>query len=195
MGSKMDGRKPKERDYNRSFGSLVRALRKIRFPAMTIEEFAELLGITGPYQTKIELGKVPPPSQEIVLALAETLQANPKVLLGMAGYPQHDHHVSWVSEGVERYSRSELLLDEHFDLTLLGDKFGIVATPGILRYWGILCKRIAEYIEKGEILPEDLKLDHTNIISFALLRSEAPFPEIRTEALKELRKHIEKGNK
>ena len=75
-------------------------------------------------------------------------------------------------------------------MTMLGDKFGIAATPGILRYWGVLCMRIAEYIERGEILPEELRLDHTNIISFALLRSDAPFPEIRNEALKELRKHI-----
>ena len=57
----MAGRKPKERDYNRSFGSFIRALRKTQFPSMTIDEFAKLLGITGPYQTKVELGKVPPP--------------------------------------------------------------------------------------------------------------------------------------
>jgi HTH-type transcriptional regulator, competence development regulator len=79
-------RPKKERQYNKLFGPRVRDLRKLRFPEKTAEEFAELVGITGSYLSNIENSKVPPPSEEVVRAIAKTLGEDTETLLNMAGY-------------------------------------------------------------------------------------------------------------
>jgi len=80
------GRKPKERSYNKVFGPFVRQLRQEKLPEMTIADFAESVGITGPYLSNIENCKVPPPSEAVVRAIAEKLEQDVDLLLAYAGY-------------------------------------------------------------------------------------------------------------
>lgn len=53
---------------------------------MTVSDFADSVGITGPYLSKIETSKVPPPSDTTVKAIAEKLGEDTDTLLLMAGY-------------------------------------------------------------------------------------------------------------
>lgn len=75
-----------ERQYNKLFGPHVRQLRQERYPDVTIADFAESVGITGPYLSNIENCKVPPPSDVVVKAIAEKLEVDSDSLLAMAGY-------------------------------------------------------------------------------------------------------------
>lgn len=79
-------RKQKERSYNKVFGPYVRQVRQEKLPDMTIAEFAESVGITGPYLSNIENCKVPPPSESVVRAIAEKLEQDVELLLAYAGY-------------------------------------------------------------------------------------------------------------
>lgn len=80
------GRKPKERSYNKVFGPYVRQFRQEKYPETTIADFAESVGITGPYLSNIENCKVPPPSEQVVKAIAEKLEQDVELLLALAGY-------------------------------------------------------------------------------------------------------------
>jgi transcriptional regulator with XRE-family HTH domain len=75
-----------ERKRNRVFGPFVRKLRKEKFPDMTVAEFADTIGITGPYLSNIENCKVPPPSDAIAKKIAAKLGEDADIVLAMAGY-------------------------------------------------------------------------------------------------------------
>lgn len=75
-----------ERKRNRVFGPFVRKLRKEKFPEMTVAEFADTIGITGPYLSNIENCKVPPPSDAIAKKIAAKLGEDADIVLAMAGY-------------------------------------------------------------------------------------------------------------
>lgn len=183
----MGSRKRKKRVYNASFGSFIRAIRKVRFPDSTIEEFAGKLGISGPYLTRIELGKVPPPAREIVLALAGIFNMNPRVLLGLAGWPQTDVEMSWETSSGEIVRTRDILLHETFDTELIGYGFGISVTPEMLRYWADLFMSIADHLERQEIDPDiERILDHTSVLNYALFSVEDPFPKIRNEVYEKM---------
>ena len=79
-------RTKKERQYNKLFGPYVRRVRLEKFPEVTVLEFAESVGMTGPYLSKIETCRVPPPSEGIVKAIATKLEEDPDIMLAMAGY-------------------------------------------------------------------------------------------------------------
>ncbi|HOZ18298.1 MAG TPA: helix-turn-helix transcriptional regulator [Candidatus Fermentibacter daniensis] len=76
----------KDREYNKVFGPHIRKVRQEKFPDMTVSDFADSVGITGPYLSKIENSKVPPPSEPTVKAIAEKLGEDTDSLLLMAGY-------------------------------------------------------------------------------------------------------------
>jgi transcriptional regulator with XRE-family HTH domain len=188
----MAGRKPKKRTHDSSFGRYIRTLRKIRLPKLTIESFAQLVGIGGTYESKIELGTVPPPSKTVVLAMAEALSEDPNTLLAMAGYQEK--------------SQSFIRLDELSSKTLIqpmpepatsprmkmpDGHFVFAATPEMLRYWSLLFSKLAEYAEKEGLIPSPIELTHSNIISYALFCIDHPFPEIREEVRKEFIKTME----
>lgn len=80
----------KDRQYNKLFGPHVRKVRQERFPDVSVQDFAESIGITGPYLSNIENCKVPPPSDTVVKAIAEKLGEDVDVLLAMAGYIDPD---------------------------------------------------------------------------------------------------------
>ena len=70
------------------FGSHIRDLRiKKRF---SLRDFAEMVGIDFTYLSKIENGKVDPPSEEKIKAMANKLDIDPEELLGLAGKVSSD---------------------------------------------------------------------------------------------------------
>ena len=79
-------RTKKDREFNKIFGPHIRKVRQEKFPDMTVSDFADSVGITGPYLSKIETCKVPPPSDTTVKAIAEKLGEDTDTLLLMAGY-------------------------------------------------------------------------------------------------------------
>lgn len=82
----MTPRQKKPRTHDLSFGEYIRKLRLEKFPDLSGRKFAKEVGITGPYLSNIELGKVPPPSAERVIAIAEKLGVDKQKLLSKAGH-------------------------------------------------------------------------------------------------------------
>jgi HTH-type transcriptional regulator, competence development regulator len=66
-----------------NFGSYIRQLRKEK--DKSIREFADQIGIDFTYLSKIENGKVDPPSEEKIRLMARELEVDAETLLGMAG--------------------------------------------------------------------------------------------------------------
>jgi transcriptional regulator with XRE-family HTH domain len=67
-----------------TFGKHIHKLRKAR--GMSIRKLAKGVEKDHTYLSKIEHGKVPPPSAEVVMALAEELGEDSDVLMVMAGH-------------------------------------------------------------------------------------------------------------
>jgi transcriptional regulator with XRE-family HTH domain len=70
------------------FGKHIRKLRQslqAKDKSYSVRKLAARLDIAPNYLSKIELEQVSPPSEKVVLALAEELGQNPDVLLAMAG--------------------------------------------------------------------------------------------------------------
>jgi len=64
------------------FGPCVREYRKAK--GLSLRELATAASIDFTYLSKVETGKFPPPSQEVIARLAEALGADVDVLLGLA---------------------------------------------------------------------------------------------------------------
>ena len=65
------------------FGSRIRQLRTER--GISLREFADRVGIDFTYLSKIENGKVDPPSEEKIKVMASKLDVESEALLGLAG--------------------------------------------------------------------------------------------------------------
>lgn len=65
------------------FGSRIRELRKEK--GISLRDFADMVGIDFTYLSKIENGKVDPPSEEKIKIMASQLGVEAEVLLGLAG--------------------------------------------------------------------------------------------------------------
>ena len=79
---------PRQEEPAESFGAYIRRKREARLPQdsnFSVRKFAKMLGIQPSYISRIELGEVPPPSEETILKMAAALHENPDVLLAMAG--------------------------------------------------------------------------------------------------------------
>jgi transcriptional regulator with XRE-family HTH domain len=75
-------------DSENAFGSYVRGKRMRRRaadPSFSVQQVAQRVGIDRAYLTKIESGKLPPPSEKTIRRLAKDLQEDPDVLLALAG--------------------------------------------------------------------------------------------------------------
>jgi len=81
----MTPRDKRQRNHELTFGEYIRKLRVEKFPYLSGRKFAAEVGITGPYLSNIELGKVPPRSAEKVIAIAEKLGVEKHRLLSKAG--------------------------------------------------------------------------------------------------------------
>ena len=89
----MTPRQKKPRNHDLSFGEYVRKLRLEKYPDLSGRKFAKEVGMTGPYLSNIELGKVPPPSAEKIIAIAEKLEVDKHKLLNKAGLLDPDFQI------------------------------------------------------------------------------------------------------
>lgn len=72
----------------KKFGETIRRLREERLkkePGFTLRKFAERVGVSPTYLSKIERDEFPPPSEKKIIAMAEALGADPDELLALAG--------------------------------------------------------------------------------------------------------------
>jgi len=102
-------RSKKGRQYSRLFGPHVRELRQAKYPDVKIADFAESVGITGPYLSNIENSKVPPPSEAIVKAIAGKLEEDPDSLLAMAGFIDPNLAINLKPMGKKQFEATGLL--------------------------------------------------------------------------------------
>lgn len=65
------------------FGSRIRELRKEK--DISLRDFADMVGIDFTYLSKIENGKVDPPSEEKIRDIANKLEVDAEELLSLAG--------------------------------------------------------------------------------------------------------------
>ena len=68
---------------NQDFGKKLRELR--RAASLTQRQLAQKVGVNFSYLSKIESGTMPPPSEQVIIRLAEVLDADMDELLVMAG--------------------------------------------------------------------------------------------------------------
>ena len=144
----------KGRKRNTVFGPFVRRCRRDKFPDMTVAEFAESIGITGPYLSNIENCKVPPPSDAIAKEMALKLGEDPDILLAMAGYidPEVAQKIGTVD-----VNELDILKIIKFTRGAYSDKAKLT-TEEFVAY---LIGRIIEdrrKLETSEILPELIQL-------------------------------------
>ena len=71
-----------------SFGQRVRELR--RASNVSLRKFAERVGISATYLSKIEREELPPPAEERVKTIANLLRQDPDELLALAGRVSSD---------------------------------------------------------------------------------------------------------
>jgi len=67
-----------------AFGERIRELRTTRDNRISLRDLARRVGIDFTYLSKIENGKVPPPSDEVIENLARELEADLEELLALA---------------------------------------------------------------------------------------------------------------
>lgn len=73
---------------NKSFGQRIRELReekKKNDPRYSLRQFAQLVGISATFLSKVETDEFPPPSAEKIQAMAELLGTDADELLALAG--------------------------------------------------------------------------------------------------------------
>jgi len=73
---------------NSDFGSFVRTQREALLAEraqFSLREVARQIGVEPSYLSKVERGIEPPPSENRIRRLADTLEVDPDVLLAMAG--------------------------------------------------------------------------------------------------------------
>ena len=78
---------------NKQFGERLRKLRELRKasdPTFTLRQFAEKVGISPTFISKIERGEFDPPRADKIIRMAELLDIDPDELLSLAGkyYPE-----------------------------------------------------------------------------------------------------------
>lgn len=167
----MRAKKGTDRAPGNALGLFVRRMRKALFPGVTIEEFAQRLGIRGSYLTRIELGRVPPPSYEVIEALADTLMTDVQFLVGLAGY-----------EGkIVSKSRGQSSFVGEFP-SCIEDLLGDITLERKLSYWGHLCLVISEYIARGKLDLDEKSITRESILTLATYCGMQPFHSIREEA-------------
>jgi transcriptional regulator with XRE-family HTH domain len=70
------------------FGATVRALREKQ--GLSLRKFAEEVGISPTYTSKVERDEFPPPGEETIVKMAKILEQNPDELLALAGKAASD---------------------------------------------------------------------------------------------------------
>jgi transcriptional regulator with XRE-family HTH domain len=75
-------------DDDNSFGATVRRLREAQ--KIGLRKFAQMVGMSPTYLSKVERGEFNPPIEEKVRAIAEALGQDPDELLALAGRVSSD---------------------------------------------------------------------------------------------------------
>lgn len=73
---------------NKPFGRRIRELReekKKADPRFSLRQFAQAVGISATFLSKVETGEFPPPSADKIKKMAELLEVNADELLALAG--------------------------------------------------------------------------------------------------------------
>lgn len=76
------------RGIEETFGAKVRRLREER--GITLRKFAEIIGASPTYVSKMEREQFPPPGEEKIKAIAATLGEDPDEMLALAGRVSSD---------------------------------------------------------------------------------------------------------
>lgn len=72
---------------NKEFGERIRLLREQRKktnPEFSLRKFAQIIGISATFMSKIERGEYDPPKAEKIIRMAELLEVDPDELLALA---------------------------------------------------------------------------------------------------------------
>ena len=72
----------------KKFGATIRALREQR--QISLRKFADKVGISPTYLSKVERDEFPPPGEETIKQMAEALGQDPDELLALAGKVSSD---------------------------------------------------------------------------------------------------------
>ncbi len=72
----------------KNFGAKIRALREAQ--QISLRKFADKVGISSTYLSKVERDEFPPPGEETVKKFALALNQNPDELLALAGKVSSD---------------------------------------------------------------------------------------------------------
>jgi transcriptional regulator with XRE-family HTH domain len=72
----------------KKFGATIRALREQR--QISLRKFADKVGISPTYLSKVERDEFPPPGEETIKQIAEALGQDPDELLALAGKVSSD---------------------------------------------------------------------------------------------------------
>jgi transcriptional regulator with XRE-family HTH domain len=108
-----------------SLGDIIRRQRELR--RLTLRTFAELSGISNPYLSQIERG-LRAPSEQVVDAIARSLEMKADDLYGLAGILEDDEAVS---SGVPAAIEADPFLTPRQRRALLGIYEALVdANPG-----------------------------------------------------------------
>lgn len=70
------------------FGRKIRELREAKRktdPAFSLRRFAQEVGVSAAFLSKVEMGEAPPPKAEKIIRIAKLLGTNPDELLSLAG--------------------------------------------------------------------------------------------------------------
>ena len=110
------------------FGATIRELRTKA--KLTLRELAVRVGIDFTYLSKIESGMLPPPSEKVVLRLAEALNADRNELLTLAGRISSGAAQAHKAKTLREFGPKlrELRTKAGLSLQELGDKAGIDST-------------------------------------------------------------------
>ncbi len=72
----------------KKFGATIRALREAK--QISLRKFAEKVGVSPTYQSKVERDEFPPPGEQTIRRMAQHLDQDEDLLLGLAGKVSSD---------------------------------------------------------------------------------------------------------
>jgi len=153
----------------RAIGQMLRSRRKFHHPKKTLQEFADLIGITGPYLTRIELGQVQLPSEQVLRKLASNLNLSYSSLLTLI-------------QKIEDNNPTVLIFPSPFDNT----PAWTLSLSQAMGFFGHLLLDLSSQIEQGKSYELDLSAPLSSILDTALISNEPMFREARQRAFRRL---------
>jgi len=125
-----------------AFGKYCRSARKTLFPELTIDEFAKRIDISGPYLTRIELGKVSLPSEKVIAALSNLLGFKPDFFEALSN---DDKHPLCSKLNIDITSVDSILPTCFSSNGIDYAKGDVLSISDFLRFFGELCVGASEF--------------------------------------------------